>query len=228
MNDYRVNAVHIGVLFFLTMIAGLIESNVAAPLLQGPLGILGRHEGLLKIGALLILFMAAGIVGIAILLFPVIRTRNETVALTYLAFRVIECVLLLAGSVVSLVLAPLCAKYVAAGAQDPAWLQAIVAIAVSVRYSAFQIAMVLLGIGSLLVFATFYRSRLLPRWLSAWGLVGYALLLASALLSLLGLVDMVRGAGIMMYLPGGVFELLVFPAWLIAKGFRLVAAESGK
>jgi hypothetical protein len=228
MNDYRMNAVLIGVLFFLTMIAGLIESNVAAPLLQGPLVILGQHEGLLKIGALLILFMAAGIVGIAILLFPVIRTRNETVALTYLAFRIIECVLLLAGSVVSLVLAPLCTKYVAAGAQDPAWLQAIVAIAVSVRYSAFQIAMVLLGIGSLLVFATFYRSRLLPRWLSAWGLVGYALLLASALLSLLGLVDMVRGAGIMMYLPGGVFELLVFPAWLIAKGFRLVAAESGK
>ena len=228
MNDYRVNAVLIGVLFFLTMIAGLIESNVAAPLLQGPLGILGRHEGLLKIGALLILFMAAGIVGIAILLFPVIRTRNETVALTYLAFRVIECVLLLAGSVVSLVVAPLCAKYVATGAQDPAWLQAIVAMAVGVRYSAFQIAMILLGIGSLLVFTTFYRSRLLPRWLSAWGLVGYALLLASALLSLLGLVDTVRGAGIMMYLPGGVFELLVFPAWLIAKGFRPVAAESGK
>jgi hypothetical protein len=88
--------------------------------------------------------------------------------------------------------------------------------------------MILLGVGSLLVFATFYRSRLLPRWLSVWGLVGYALLLASALLSLLGLVDTVRGAGMVLYIPGGVFELLVFPAWLIVKGFRPVAPESGK
>jgi hypothetical protein len=133
MNSYRTNAVLIGILFFLTMIAGLIESNVAAPILQGPLGLLGQREGILEIGALLILFMSAGIVGIAILIFPVIRTRNETVALTYLAFRIIECALLVVGSVVSLVLAPLCAKYVGGGAPDPAWLQAIVAMAVGVR-----------------------------------------------------------------------------------------------
>lgn len=122
--------------------------------------------------------MSAGIVGIAILLLPVIRTRNETVAVTYLAFRIVECVLLLVGSVVSLVLAPLCARFIAAGAPDPVWLQTIVAMAVDVRYSAFQISMVLLGVGSLLVFATFYRSKLIPRWLAAWGLIGYALLLA--------------------------------------------------
>lgn len=224
MNNYRLNAIFVGALFFLTMIAGLIESKVAAPLLGGLPSALGQHEALLETGALLILFMAAGIVGIAILLFPVIRTRNEAVAVTYLAFRIIEGVLLIAGSVVSLALPPLCAKFVVAGAPDPSWLQAIVAMAVKVRYSAFQIAMVLLGIGSLLVFATFYRSTLLPRWLSAWGLTGYALLLASALLSILGLVDTVNGAGMILYIPGGVFELLVFPFWLIAKGFHTVAA----
>lgn len=228
MNNYRMNAFLVGALFFLTMVAGFVETKIAAPLLLGPLSAVFQQEAFLKAGALLILFMAAGIVGIAILLFPVIRTRNETVAVTYLAFRIIECVLLIVGSVVSLVLAPLCTKYVTAGAPDLVWLQAIAAMAVNVRYTAFQIAMVLLGVGSLLVFATFYRSKLIPRWLSAWGLIGYALLLASALLSILGLVDTVGGMGMILYIPGGVFELLAFPIWLVAKGFRTVAAEPGK
>jgi hypothetical protein len=224
MNNYRMNAILVGALFSLTMIAGFVETKIAAPLLQGPLSAVFQQDALLKTGALLILFMATGIVGIAILLFPVIRTRNETVAVTYLAFRIIECVLLIVGSVVSLVLAPLCAKFVTSSTPNPAWLQAIVAMAVNVRYSAFQIAMVLLGVGSLLVFATFYRSELIPRWLSAWGLIGYALLLASALLSILGLVDTVSGMGMILYIPGGVFELFAFPIWLIAKGFCTVAA----
>jgi hypothetical protein len=222
MNNYRTNAILTGALFSLTMVAGIVETNISAPLLQGPLSEVCQHEVLLKAGALLILFMAAGIVGIAILLFPVIRTQNEIVALTYLAFRIVECALLIAGSIVSLSLAPLCARFLAAGAPDPVWLQAIVTMVVHVRYSAFQIAMVLLGVGSLMVFAVFFRSSVMPRWLSAWGLAGYALLLASALLSVLGLVDTVHGVGMTMYIPGGVFELLVFPIWLIVKGFREV------
>jgi hypothetical protein len=59
---------------------------------------------------------------------------------------------------------------------------------------------------------------LVPRPLATWGVVGYALLLASAVLDIVGLVD-TTGTGGLLYLPGGVWELLAFPGWLFAKGF---------
>lgn len=220
MKQFRMNAILVGALFALTMLAGMIESNLAAPLLERPLGVISRQGSLLQAGALLSLFMAAGIVGIAILLFPVIRVWNETVALVYLGFRIVECGLLLVGALVDLLAIPLSRQFIAATAADGVLFQTMLSTAVAVRYSAYQISMTLLGIGSLFVFATFYRSRQLPRWLSAWGLAGYTLLLASAVLAILGLVDPLHGAGMLMYLPGGVFELLALPCWLIFKGFK--------
>jgi hypothetical protein len=44
------------------------------------------------------------------------------------------------------------------------------------------------------------------------------------LLDLLGVLDMVTGAGLVLVAPGGLFEFVVLPIWLIAKGFRPAAA----
>jgi hypothetical protein len=80
--------------------------------------------------------------------------------------------------------------------------------------------MVILGLGSLMLFCSLYKSKLIPRFISIWGLIGYALLLASAVLDILGIIDTVKGAGAVPYIPGGLFELVVFPVWLIVWGFN--------
>ncbi len=46
------------------------------------------------------------------------------------------------------------------------------------------------------------------------------MLLASAVLDLLGVVDTMNGAGALMYIPGGLFELLILPTWRWVRGFR--------
>ncbi|MEU4291429.1 hypothetical protein AB0E63_24640, partial [Kribbella sp. NPDC026596] len=51
-------------------------------------------------------------------------------------------------------------------------------------------------------------------------LVGYAALSLGVPLDLAGVVDMNEGAGQVLLAPGGLFEFLIMPIWLITKGFR--------
>jgi hypothetical protein len=71
-----------------------------------------------------------------------------------------------------------------------------------------------LGLGSVLMCGSLLRTRLVPRWLAVWGVVGYAIFLAGAIAELLGIP-----IGIALSIPGGLFEL-VLGIWLLVKGFE--------
>ena len=58
----------------------------------------------------------------------------------------------------------------------------------------------------------------MPRWLAAWGFIGYACFAAGNLLELFG----VAGAALVGAIPGGLFEW-TFAIWLIARGFASTA-----
>jgi len=76
------------------------------------------------------------------------------------------------------------------------------------------------GIGGLILNSLLFTSRMIPRVISGLGLIGYALLLLVVPLDLLGAVDSTSGVGLAMLAPGGLFEFVILPTWLIAKGFR--------
>jgi Domain of unknown function (DUF4386) len=80
---------------------------------------------------------------------------------------------------------------------------------------AFQVAMIALGLGSMPFCYLLYKTKLIPRYISVLGLIGYATLLTAALLEVFG-----YSTGLVLYLPGALFEI-VFPVWLIVKGFNL-------
>ena len=56
--------------------------------------------------------------------------------------------------------------------------------------------------------------------------MGYTLLTIGVPLDLLGVLDMSAGTGMLLLVPGGLFELVFFPTWLIAKGFRPVPSTA--
>jgi hypothetical protein len=226
MNPDKTTARVVGALFIITMVAGMLEAYLVAPILQGPLKNVYPNEFRVMVGALLILVMSVGIAGIATALFPVIKRHSETIAITYVCFRTVECMLLIVGAISSLFLITLSQEYLKAGTPEASYFQTLGILAVRVRYSAYQIAMVILGAGSLMLFYSLLKSKLIPRFISIWGLVGYAFLLASALLDISGVIDTVKGAGAVMYIPGGLFELVVFPLWLIVKGFNPASVDN--
>ena len=78
---------------------------------------------------------------------------------------------------------------------------------------AYQFAMLVLGVGSVPFCRALLRGRFVPGWLAVWGIVGYAVLAAGALLELVGL-----GVGLVLAIPGGLFEVTL-GVTLLARGF---------
>lgn len=85
------------------------------------------------------------------------------------------------------------------------------------------------GLGAFMYYVVFYKSRLVPRWLSAWGLVGVTLVTVSSLLVMFGLTESLSTTQVVLALPIAVQEM-VLAVWLIARGFNpgAVAGETSR
>ena len=220
MKTFKANAVTIGALFIFTTLVGMIDAYFVAPALKQPVtGILHLDSNLL-LGAFSVLIMAVGIVFIAIAFFQVVKRQSETIALTYLSLRIVECLLLVVGTI--------CYLYIMALSRSSEKMPftsdypLAIAMALKIKYVGFQIAMMVLGFGSLFLCYSLYKSQVVPAFLSVWGGIGYLLLLTSAVLDICGVIDTTNGLGSLLYIPGGLWEMLVFPLWLFIKGFNVV------
>ena len=70
-----------------------------------------------------------------------------------------------------------------------------------------------------------YRSRIVPTWISAWGLVAIPSYVASFVLPLYGVFEVDAPPQALLYLPLAVQEM-VLAVWMIARGFRPAAVAS--
>ena len=82
-------------------------------------------------------------------------------------------------------------------------------------------------IGALLSSIIFYRTKLVPRWISVWGLVAAILGMVSCVLVLVGLIAPFGTEQIAIAIPMLPQEY-VLAAWLIVKGFNpsVIASKS--
>ncbi len=145
---------------------------------------------LLTVGALMMLVNSVAVIAIGALLLRVLRTPTPAIAAGYFATRIFEATFLALGAI------------------------ALLNGFAETNFVAYNVAMAGLGIGSLFFCAALYRSRLVPRFLAAWGFVGYASFATGCVLELSG----VAGAGLISTIPGGLFEIF-FAIWVIARGF---------
>ncbi|WP_438431915.1 DUF4386 domain-containing protein [Gorillibacterium sp. sgz500922] len=208
----------VGALFLLSTGAFLVGSGILDPILH-------RTDLLVRVdsdrmsvfaGWFLELINAIAVAGIAMLLQPTLKKYHEAFAFGYFASRVMESALLLLSLICPLILLALSKPSISAGApgSGDSYLQMLGNLTVEAHYLLFDMAMLVLSLGSLLFCSILYRSRLVPRWLSMIGLIGYTGLLASSSLSIAGL-----DLGAILYIPGAIFEV-VLPIWLMVKGFN--------
>jgi len=214
----------VGALFIITMILGMIDAYTVAPILNKSIADYYSNESQFYIGAFSILSMSLGVVGIAILLYPVLEKHNRIIAITYVCSRVMECLLLFIGVIVYFLLLNLSQEFIKAGSPESSYFQTLANIAVEVRYSGYHVAMIILTIPSIMLCYLLSKTRLIPRIISVVGIIGYTSVLVSAPLDLLGIIDTTRTGGVL-YVPGALFELLLLPIWLFVKGFNPVAAR---
>jgi hypothetical protein len=232
MNSNRRFAVAAGVLWITATVADVISRVVLVqPILGAPdyLTRISANEGQVVLGALFLLVGAVSAAGIAIALYPVLRQQNEALALGSIGFRLIEGALYLGIVVCLLILVTVSRESANAGTPASSIYEAPAALVMAARNSLGHVSVLIFGLGALMYYWVFFRSRLVPRWLSAWGLVATPLVMVSMLLVILGLVEPFSPPQLVLALPIAVQEM-VLAVWLIAKGFspaHEAASEAG-
>lgn len=88
----------------------------------------------------------------------------------------------------------------------------------------FRIHSLIVGVSGTLFAYLLYRTKLVPRPLAVFGLIGYLLLIVAMILYLFQVIDILKGIGLLFVWVGGLFELIL-PAWLIVKGFNVNRAQ---
>ena len=224
MKTYRKTAVAVGILFILATALALLGSTLTTGIgdAADDLSELAGRGDQLVAGALLAIGAGVCCVLIAALLFPVLRRRNEGMALGYLGLRIMEAMTLVMTAVSVLLLVTVSRESVAAGTSAVASegsLRATATVLQGLHEWAFPLNPFVFGFGAVLLYTLLYTSRLVPRWLSVWGLAGAAAVFAFALLKMYG------GGTMLLAVPIGVQEM-VLAGWLIVRGFSTAALSS--
>ena len=220
MTTHRSLAVVTGVLFIIATVAGLASTMLLAPILTSPdyISRIAANENQVLLGALFQFIAAAACPAIAMALYPVLRRFNEGQALAAVGFRLIEGTLYVLVVVSLLLLVSLSREAASTGATGSV-VEIPGALLLAARDWLSPVGAVLtFGLGAVMYYSVFYRSRLVPRWLAMWGLAGATLLTVSGLLVMFGAATPLGSTQTLMAGPIALQEM-VLAVWLIAKGF---------
>lgn len=208
-------ATYIGVLFIVGTVCLVLSAVLTGPVLSGRnvLDAVAAQPDRLAVGALLVLVGGFALALVPVVFWPVGRRYDETLAMGYVVFRgALETVLYLGIALGWLLLIELSTQPDGEGA---AGLVRGAEAVITDRLLAIPFAL-----GAAMFCLLLYRSRLVPRWLSVWGLVGAALYLVAPVVSMFGLSLSLLMA------PLAVQEMAL-ALWLIVKGFRPMGRGSG-
>lgn len=224
MISARKIAAIVGALFLIALITNFLGSTLLENIIHGP-GYLARiypNRAQVIAGLLLELTSAAAVVGIPVMLYPILKRYSEPVALGYFGFRLIESATVFVGNLGPRSLLTLSQEYVKSGALDVSYFETLGSLFQAERYWAYPMLGIVFCAGALLFYYLLFRSRLIPRFISAWGFIGAALLLAGLVLSMFD-----NNTEVIIYAAPIALNEVFLAIWLMVKGFNPSALTSG-
>ena len=227
MNNVRKLAISAGILLII-----YTSLDVLSFLFLGPVNStnylvsVSENASLVGAGAFLLLIGGACASGIAISLYPVLKKFNPVLALGAVGFRISEGVLRFVSMCVLLSIITLSQLYVKAGAPESSYFQTLGELLLAARGWVNHVgALLAFSIGCTLYYIIFYQTKLVPRWISVWGLVFGILGIVSCALVSTGLIAPFSTVQVVMLIPMLPQEI-VLAVWLIVKGFNPSAIAS--
>jgi hypothetical protein len=204
----------VGILYILGTVFGILSVAITSSISSSgdALGAAASHETELALGALLIVAMASVLAMIPVVAYPILSKVDTLLARGYFLFRsVFEATSFLLVAVGWLLLITL-----SRSTEMPrVWGEALFD-----ADAAAVVGTIAFLIGAAMFYLVLYRARLVPRWLSVWGLVAIVPYLVPVFLRLFSDVDVstTSTTNILLDAPLGVQEM-VLAVWLIVKGF---------
>ena len=226
MNSIRKTAVIVGVLFIVAFVFDLLAMAISEPILNAPDYLVNAYPNKMQIiiGNLFEFFAACAIVLIPIMMLPILRQHNESLAFGYVGFRLLEGILFIFAVIKSLSLISLSQEFISSGAPDASYFQTLGNSIQAQNHWSTLVYIIVFTLGALMFYSLLYKSKLLPRFISIWGLVAVSLLLAGALVGLFGFIHTSK---IMIFFgPPVALNEITLSVWLFAKGFNSSAAAA--
>jgi hypothetical protein len=218
MDTNRKNTIIAGALYLLGFIAGILS---IASAVDDPEYLIktAANANQTLFAALFQFVMIVAYLGIAFTLYPIVKKFNERLALGFLSFRIIGTVFILIGVILLLLILTISQDFVRTGSSNLPMFQLIGGLLRTGRDYVNHIAMIVsLNIGGIMLYLLLYKARLVPRWLSVWGIIGAIITIIASFLIMFGLIDIITPEYMIMNVPIALQEL-TFAIWLIVKGF---------
>ncbi|MGR3662292.1 MAG: DUF4386 domain-containing protein [Paracoccaceae bacterium] len=199
-----------GIFFILTFLSygigtGMVTSVTDTP---GFLNNIDANKTTLALGVFLMAVSHSFFnIALPVLLLPILKPLNERLAYGYLSAAIIATTIMAVGAMFFLLLIPM-------GATPE--LSPFASLIPKISTIAYHLGMALWSIGGLMFIAILYQSRLIPRFMSVWGIGGYVTLLVGSISELFAHNDTIEMISVA---PGGLFEIAL-SLLLIFKGFR--------
>jgi hypothetical protein len=226
------NAVMAGILYFLGtvfgVLGGVIGGEVFISIISGTplagvdmLGLVAANSSRITGGAFFTLMMAISLVAMTVFLYPIFRKDSKELAMGMVLFRgALEGTWYFMSALGFLTLVALGNEYIATGA-DSAALQSVGNFLYQFQARIGPVSTLMFIIGATFLYVSFYRTRLIPRWLSVWGLIGAVGVFAYVLLDFF---HMDNGIGFYLQMVIAPQEI-VMGLWLVIKGFNQDAVK---
>ena len=218
MDTNRKNTIIAGALYLLGFIAGILS---IASAVDDPEYLIktAANANQTLLATLFQFVMIVAFLGIAITLYPFVKKIDERLALGFLSFRIIGTVFILIGVILLLLILSISQEYIRTGSSDLPMFQLIGGLLRTGRDFVNHIAMIVsLNIGGIMLYLVLYKARLVPRWLSVWGIIGAIITIIASFLIMFRLIDIITPEYMIMNIPIA-FQELTFAIWLIVKGF---------
>lgn len=221
VNTYREYAFVTGILFLVTDITAIVGLLLYQPLLNNPQFIttLAVNQTQILFGAFLEIILAASGAGTALVLYPILKKQNQSLALSYVIFRAIESILILIGVMCILTVLTLRTDFLAVGGDANVY-QIIGKALVALQKWTFLFGPnIILPINATILGYVLFKSKLVPRFISSLYLFDAPVLFVSSMLILFGFYPQTTPFAILIAMPLLAFEI-IFSLYLFIKGFN--------
>ena len=180
----------------------------------------GGLDARISLGALLEIFLAISNIATAVVFFPVLKRVNETIALGYVASRIIESAIIITGLISLMTVVTLRDDFTGAGAES-ASLNIAGHTLVSLHDWTFLLGpQFCAGFGNgVLLGYLMYKSELVPRRMAMLGLIGGPLAFIGGVFVLFGAIEDPSGALFAFTATEIVWEASL-AVYLTVKGYR--------
>jgi hypothetical protein len=224
----RKTAIIVGVLYIIGTVSGVLSVVFTQPILNAPdyLIKVSADQNQIILGALFVLMMGFALAMVPVMLFPILKKQNEVLALGYVVFRgALETFIYIASAITWLFLILVSQEYGTAGVTGTSCFQSLGSVLLKGDDSITTILIFVFSLDALMLYYLFYRSKLIPRWISVWGFIAILLHFSTGFLIIFRLIGSMSMVTTVMNLPI-LFQEMVMAVWLIVKGFYPSAIAS--